>query len=87
MILNTQLCCGLYENGGKRAGFARVISDFVRFGWVCNVFIWPFSGEALAEALSAKAWGVCLMMAADDEPGYENGRKQIRKRKGVRPSL
>ncbi|MDU0071831.1 MULTISPECIES: hypothetical protein [Bacillus] len=25
MILNTQLCCGLYENGGKQAGFARVI--------------------------------------------------------------
>ncbi len=32
------LCFGVYE-GQSQVGFARVISDYATFGWVCDVFI------------------------------------------------
>ena len=32
------LCFGVYE-GQSMVGFARVISDYATFGWVCDVFI------------------------------------------------
>jgi GNAT superfamily N-acetyltransferase len=33
------LCLGLYDPGLKLAGFARVITDFATFGWICDVFV------------------------------------------------
>lgn len=33
------LCLGLYDPQGKLAGFARVITDFATFGWICDVFV------------------------------------------------
>ncbi|ASB86972.1 MULTISPECIES: GNAT family N-acetyltransferase [Bacillus] len=79
MIRNAPLCIGLYADDGKQAGFARVITDFVRFGWVCDVFIFPeyrgrSLGKKLVEAIVShpKLGGVCLMLATDDAHGlYE----------------
>ena len=34
-------CLGAYDdaNGGRQVGFARVITDFATFGWICDVFV------------------------------------------------
>lgn len=33
------LCLGLYDPERRLAGFARVITDFATFGWICDVFV------------------------------------------------
>lgn len=56
-IQNSILCYGVYVNdenvgGLKLIGFARVISDLVRFSWLCDVFILPeFRGKELSKWL------------------------------------
>jgi len=30
------LCFGMYDPSGSQAGFARVITDFPTFGWLCE---------------------------------------------------
>ncbi|HEX5014734.1 MAG TPA: GNAT family N-acetyltransferase [Candidatus Limnocylindrales bacterium] len=32
------LCFGAYRDG-RQVGFARVVTDFATFGWVCDVFV------------------------------------------------
>jgi GNAT superfamily N-acetyltransferase len=32
------LCFGLYD-GPRQAGFARVVTDYATFGWLCDVFV------------------------------------------------
>ena len=34
-------CYGLYGPTGEQAGFARVVTDAVRFAWLCDVFVLP----------------------------------------------
>jgi GNAT superfamily N-acetyltransferase len=34
------LCFGVYA-GGTQAGFARVVTDYATFAWLCDVFILP----------------------------------------------
>lgn len=44
-------CFGVYE-GEKQVGFARVITDFVSFAYVCDFFIFePYRGRGLAKWL------------------------------------
>jgi GNAT superfamily N-acetyltransferase len=44
-------CFGVYE-GAKQIGMARVITDFVTFGYVCDFFILePYRGRGLAKWL------------------------------------
>jgi ribosomal protein S18 acetylase RimI-like enzyme len=56
-IKNTTLCFGVYEgdpqNGpAKQVGFARVVSDLVRFAYLCDVFILPeYRGQGLSKWL------------------------------------
>ncbi|MEK4564380.1 GNAT family N-acetyltransferase [Alkalihalobacillus sp. FSL R5-0424] len=56
-IQHSILCFGVYvkeegEEGLKLVGFARVISDFVRFSWLCDVFILSeFRGNGLSKWL------------------------------------
>jgi GNAT superfamily N-acetyltransferase len=33
------LCFGVYDATGGQAGFARVITDYATFGWLCDLFI------------------------------------------------
>ncbi|WP_445492100.1 GNAT family N-acetyltransferase [Niallia sp. 03133] len=43
-IENSILCYGIYDGDpatAKQVGFARVVSDFVRFSWLGDVFIIP----------------------------------------------
>jgi GNAT superfamily N-acetyltransferase len=36
--INHSLCFGVYE-GKKQVGFARVVTDYATFSWLCDVFI------------------------------------------------
>ena len=56
-IENSILCYGIYEgnpmNGSpKQVGFARVVSDLVRFSWLGDVFVLPdYRGKGLSKWL------------------------------------
>lgn len=46
------LCFGLYGPDGRQVGFARVVSDFATFAWVCDVYVLEeHRGRGLAKAL------------------------------------
>ncbi len=36
--IENSFCFGMYKNG-KQIGFARVITDFATFAWLCDVFV------------------------------------------------
>ena len=43
---------GLYAPDGRQAGFARVISDYTTFAWLCDVFVLEeFRGQGLSKWL------------------------------------
>ncbi|HEX7973722.1 MAG TPA: GNAT family N-acetyltransferase [Anaerolineales bacterium] len=45
------LCFGLYQ-GEKQAGFARVVTDYATFAWLCDVFVLePYRGQGLGKWL------------------------------------
>lgn len=56
-IENSTLCYGIYEGNplndkAKQVGFARVVSDLVRFSWLGDVFVIPeFRGRGLSKWL------------------------------------
>ena len=51
--IKNSLCFGLYQ-GETQAGFARVISDYASFAYLCDVFILePFRAEGLGKWLMA----------------------------------
>ncbi|MFJ7730602.1 GNAT family N-acetyltransferase [Lysinibacillus sp. NPDC097231] len=56
-IENSILCYGVYEgnpneSAAKQIGFARVVSDLVRFSWIGDVFILPeYRGQGLSKWL------------------------------------
>jgi GNAT superfamily N-acetyltransferase len=56
-VENSTLCYGVYEGNpaegnAKQVGFARVVSDLVRFSWVGDVFILPeYRGRGLSKWL------------------------------------
>ena len=46
------LCFGVYHRDGQMAGFARIVTDYTTFGWLCDVFILdPFKGMGLGKWL------------------------------------
>lgn len=48
---------GLYTNSGQQAGYARVITDYATFAYLCDVFVLPaFRGQGLSKWLMA-----CIM--------------------------
>ena len=43
---------GLYAPDGRQAGFARIISDYTTFAWLCDVFVLEeFRGQGLSKWL------------------------------------
>lgn len=77
-IENSILCYGVYEgdpNTGeaKQVGFARVVSDLVRFSWIGDVFILPeYRGRGLSKWLMSsitenpKLKGTSFQLATKD---------------------
>ena len=37
--IENSLCFGIYTAQGQQAGFARVVTDYATFAWLCDVFI------------------------------------------------
>ncbi|SFC71763.1 Acetyltransferase (GNAT) family protein [Bacillus sp. 491mf] len=52
-IKNSSLCYGVYESEtDQQIGFARVVTDFVRFSWLADVFILPaYRGRGVSKRL------------------------------------
>lgn len=77
-IENSILCYGVYEGNpnegiAKQVGFARVVSDLVRFSWIGDVFILPeFRGRGLSKWLMSivtehpKLKGTSFQLATKD---------------------
>lgn len=57
LLIKNSLCYGIYDGDPKledtpQVGFARVVSDFVRFAWLADVFVLPqYSGRGLGKWL------------------------------------
>jgi GNAT superfamily N-acetyltransferase len=52
---------GLYASGGKQIGFARVITDYATFAYLCDVFVLPdYRGQGLSK------WLMTCVMAHPD---------------------
>ena len=39
--IENSICFGVYTTGGRQIGFARIITDYVVFAWLLDVFIDP----------------------------------------------
>ena len=37
--IENSLCFGVYTEDGSQAGFARAVTDYATFAWICDVFI------------------------------------------------
>jgi GNAT superfamily N-acetyltransferase len=49
--IDNSLCFGVYSKT-KQAGFARVVTDYATFAWLCDVFILPeYRGQGLSKWL------------------------------------
>jgi GNAT superfamily N-acetyltransferase len=55
--LDAALNFGLYRTGsGEQAGYARVVTDYSTFGWLCDVYVDPaLRGLGLGTTLAAAA--------------------------------
>lgn len=58
--VENSLCFGLFNAKGEQVGFARVVTDFVTFGWLCDVFI--------IETERGKGLGKWLIKTVIDSP-------------------
>lgn len=48
------LCAGAYAPTGEQVGFARLVTDYTRFGWLCDVYVAEgFRRQGLGRALCA----------------------------------
>lgn len=48
---------GLYTPEGQLAGFARVVTDYATFAWLCDVFVLPaYQGRGLSKWLMEVVW-------------------------------
>lgn len=49
--IENSLCFGVYASS-EQAGFARVVTDYATFAWLCDVFVLePFRGQGLGKWL------------------------------------
>jgi GNAT superfamily N-acetyltransferase len=82
MINHSSLCYGIYKKTPdinsrfQQVGFARIITDFVRFSWLADVFILSaYRGEGLSKWLldiivnHPKLKGTRFMLATEDAHG------------------
>ena len=63
------LAFGLYGPDGGQAGFARVVSDYATFAWLCDVFV--------DSAHRGRGLGVFLVETATGHPGVRGVRQLL----------
>jgi GNAT superfamily N-acetyltransferase len=50
--IEQSLCFGVFSPGGTQVGFARVVTDYATFAWLCDVFILEdYQGRGLGKRL------------------------------------
>jgi GNAT superfamily N-acetyltransferase len=55
--IRNSLNFGLYAPDGRLAGFARIVTDYATFAWLCDVFVLPeFRGLGLSKWLMSCVW-------------------------------
>jgi|ERR1700730_6155213 len=93
MIENSAICYGIYDGspssgGAVQVGFARVVSDMVRFAWLADVFVLPdYRGRGLSKWLMSVILdnpflkGVRFMLRTEDAHGLyaQYGFKTVEK--------
>jgi GNAT superfamily N-acetyltransferase len=63
--IENSLCFGIYK-GGQQVGFARVVTDYATFSWLCDVFI--------LAAHRGKGLGKWLVATIVDHPDLQNAK-------------
>ncbi len=58
------LCFGIYAQDGKQVGFARVVTDYTTFAWLCDVFV--------LETHQGKGLGKWLVEAVVSHPALQD---------------
>jgi len=58
------LCFGIYTSDGRQVAFARVVTDYATFGWLCDVFV--------LEEQRGVGLGKWLVQAVVSHPELEN---------------
>jgi len=66
--IENSLCFGLYD-ADNQVGFARVVTDYATFGWVCDVFI--------LESHRKKGLGKWLVQSMVSHPDLKNIRRLL----------
>jgi len=61
------LCFGIYAPDGSQVGFARVVTDYATFAWLCDVFILENT-----RGLGLSKWLVQAVTAHPDLQGLRN---------------
>ena len=61
------LCFGIYAPDGAQVGFARVVTDYATFAWLCDVFILES-----ARGLGLGKWLVQVVTAHPELQGLRN---------------
>jgi GNAT superfamily N-acetyltransferase len=64
--IENSLCFGVYR-GGQQVGFARLVTDYATFAWLCDVFLLP--GER------GKGLGKWLVSSIIEHPDLHNFRR------------
>jgi len=67
--IENSLVLGLYSADGTQAGFARYVTDFATFAWLCDVFV--------AAEHRGRGAGTFLVETAVNHPGLSGVRRQI----------
>jgi GNAT superfamily N-acetyltransferase len=67
--VENSLVVGLYTADGEQAGFARFVTDYATFGWLCDVFI--------DSAHRGNGLGSFLVRAAVDHPAVRDLRQVL----------
>lgn len=65
--ISTSLCFGVYDRGGLQIGFARVVSDYATFAWLCDVYI--------DEEYRGRGFSLKLMKAVMEYPRLQGLRR------------
>lgn len=55
--IENSLCFGLYKNSGEQIGFARIVTDYATFAWLCDVYV-----EASVRGKGLSKWLMSCVM-------------------------